>query len=192
MEMFAEGAGPLFDFLKGLGRDMRDCGGKTPIRHLLEAGALPRGAILAHMNQLGPGDEELLAGQGGAFAIVHCPNCHAYFERAPFPYETLRRLGFRISLGTDSCASNRGLDLFDEMRTFRGNFPGVAPAEVLDMVTRHPAAALGLARRLGELRAGARADFLTLPYAGRTEEAFDAIVANETPPLCVYLNGQSA
>lgn len=192
MEMFSEGSGPLFDFLKGLGRDMRDCGGKTPIRHLIEAEALPRGAILAHMNHLGPGDEELLAARAGEFAIVHCPNCHEYFERTPFPYEALRRAGFRISLGTDSCASNRGLNLFDEMRTFRRNFPDVSPTEVLDMVTRHPAAALGLSRRLGELRAGARADFLTLPYTGRAEDAAEAIVANEVPPLSVYLNGQSA
>ncbi|HVE15929.1 MAG TPA: amidohydrolase family protein, partial [Chthoniobacterales bacterium] len=140
MQMFAEGSGPLFDFLQSIGRDMSDCGRNTPIRHLLEAEALPKGAILAHMNHLGPGDEELLAPHAASFSIVHCPNCHAYFNRAPFPYETLHRLGFRISLGTDSCASNRGLNLFDEMQTFRRNFPTVAPAEVLDMVTRHPAA----------------------------------------------------
>ena len=78
------------------------------------------------------------------------------------------------------------------MRTFRRNFPDVSPDEVLDMVTRHPAAALGLPRRLGELRAGARADFLTLPYTGRAEDAAEALVANEIPPLSVYLNGQSA
>ncbi len=192
MRMFAEGAGPLFDFLEGLGRDMSDCGRKTPIRHLLEADALPRGAILVHMNQLGAGDEELMAPHARSFSIVHCPNCHEYFGRAPFPYETWRNLGFRISLGTDSCASNRGLNLFDEMQTFRRNFPAIAPADLLDMVTRHPAAALGLAGRFGELRAGARADFITLPYAGSASDALEAVVENRTPPLALYLNGQSA
>ncbi len=192
MQMFAEGSGPLFDFLKSIGRDMSDCGAKTPIRHLLEADALPRGAILVHMNQLGPGDEELLAPRAGSFSIVHCPNCHEYFQRGPFPYETFRRLGFRISLGTDSCASNRGLNLFDEMQTFRRHFPNVAPKELLDMVTRHPASALGLGGRFGELRAGARADFITLPFAEGVENAFEAVVENRTPPYAVYLNGQSA
>jgi aminodeoxyfutalosine deaminase len=192
MEMFAQGSGPLFDFLQGLGRDMRDCGGKTPIRHLLEADALPPGAILAHMNQLGPGDEKLLAPHADSFAIVHCPNCHVYFDRSPFPYETLRGLGFRISLGTDSCASNRGLNLFDEMLTFRRRFPSVAPADVLDMVTRHPAAALGMAGRFGELRAGARADFIILPFSGAFEDVLEAVVENRVPPTAVYLNGQSA
>jgi cytosine/adenosine deaminase-related metal-dependent hydrolase len=189
MAMFAEGAGPLFDFLKGLGRDMRDCGRGTPIRHLLAADALPPGAILAHMNHLGPGDVELLTPHARSFAIVHCPNCHDYFERAPFPYETLRGLGFRISLGTDSCASNRGLNLFDEMQTFRRNFPDVAPADVLDMTTRNPAAALRLSGRLGELHAGARADFLTIPYAGDVADAVEAVVENRAAPLRVFVNG---
>lgn len=192
MRMFAEGEGPLFQFLSAIGRDMTDCGGKTPIRHLLEADALPPGAILAHMNQLGPGDEALLAPHADSFAIVHCPNCHVYFDRAPFPFETYRNLGFRVSLGTDSCASNRGLNLFEEMQTFRRTFPGVSPGELLDMVTRHPASALGLSGRLGELAAGARADFLTLPFAGAERDAFDAVVENRTPPRSVYLNGHSA
>lgn len=190
MRMFAEGAGPLFDFLKSLGRDMRDCGRKTPIRHLLEAEALPRGAILAHMNQLGPGDEELLAAKSGEFPIVHCPNCHKYFDRAPFPFETWRRLGFRVSLGTDSCASNRGLNLFDEMQTFRRNFPGVPPGEILDMVTRNPAAAIGA--KLGRLAPGCRADFIAISFEGSPADAIEAVVENRTPPAAMWVNGQSA
>lgn len=190
MEMFTQGGGPLFDFLKSLGRDMRDCGRKTPIRLLLEAEALPRGAILAHMNQLGPGDEELLANKSGFFAIVHCPNCHEYFGRAPFPFETYRRLGFRVSLGTDSCASNRGLNLFEEMRTFRRNFPDVPSAEILDMTTRNPGAAIG--GGIGELRPGCRADFLAIPFAGSAGDAVEAVVENRTPPPAVYLNGRQS
>lgn len=190
MQMFAEGSGPLFDFLKSLGRDMRDCGKVTPIRHLIEADALPRGAILAHMNQLGPGDEELLASKSGAYAIVHCPNCHEYFGRPPFPYDVFRRNGFRVSLGTDSCASNHGLNLFDEMQTFRRSFPAVAPAEILEMVTRNPAAALGT--KIGELAPGFRADFITIPFAGESDDAIEAVVGNVTPPTEIWLNGQRA
>lgn len=190
MEMFAQGSGPLFDFLKSLGRDMRDCGRKSPIRLLLEAEALPRGAILAHMNQLAPGDEEMLANKSGIFSIVHCPNCHEYFARAPFPFEIYRRLGFRVSLGTDSCASNRGLNLFDEMRTFRRNFPDVSPAEILDMATRNPGAAIG--GGIGELRPGFRADFIAIPYAGSVNDAIEAVVDNRTPPMAVYLNGRQS
>lgn len=190
--MFAEGAGPLFDFLAGLGRDMSDCGRRTPIQHLLEADALPRGAILAHMNHVTSADEALLAPRAADLAIVHCPNCHVYFDRAPFPFETWRRLGFRVSLGTDSCASNRGLNLFDEMQTFRRAHLDLAPVEILELVTRNPARALGHGGRLGELSSGARADFLTLAYAGGADDVFDAVVENRESPRAVFVNGQSA
>ncbi len=192
MAMFEQGGGPLYDFLASIGRDMSDCGGRTPIRHLLEAGALPPGAILAHLNRLGPGDEALLAEYGRGFSIVHCPNCHVYFEREPFPYATLRDLGLRISLGTDSCASNRGLNLFDEMQTFRRKNDGVSPGELIEMVTRHPAAALGRAGNFGELSVGARGDFITLPFGGAPGDALEAVVENRAPPVAVYINGQSA
>jgi cytosine/adenosine deaminase-related metal-dependent hydrolase len=192
MEMFAQGSGPLFEFLKSLGRDMHDCGRVTPLRHLLEAGALPRGAILAHMNQIAPEDEELLADHSGEFPIVHCPNCHEYFGRLPFPYETLRKHGYRVSLGTDSCASNRGLNLFDEMQTFRRRFPTTSPQGLLEMVTTNPAAALGMQGQLGELRPGAIADFITISYSESPDAAIEAVVENRQAPSAVYINGQSA
>ncbi len=191
MAMFADGSGPLFDFLQGLGRDMRDTGRTTPLGHLVEAGALPSGAILAHMNQLGPGDRELLAAHGRSWHVVHCPNCHAYFDRPPFPFEIYRDLNIPVSLGTDSCASNRALNLFAEMQTFRRNFPDTPPGDILGMVTRHPAAALGLSRQLGVLRSDAWADFITLPYAGEAGDAIEAVVENSAPPVAVVIGGQS-
>jgi cytosine/adenosine deaminase-related metal-dependent hydrolase len=144
------------------------------------------------MNQLGAGDLDLLAARARGCHVVHCPNCHAYFGRPPFPFEDYRKIGLPVSLGTDSCASNRGLNLFSEMQTFRANFPAAAPAEILDMVTRHPAAALGWRGRLGVLAAGACADLIALPYSGSLGDVHDAVVENRAAPLAVIINGQSA
>lgn len=191
LAMFSEGAGPLWQFLSGLGREMNDTGSTTPIRHLLDANALPDGAILAHMNQLGPGDEALLAQVSSKYPIVHCPNCHAFFGRPPFPYKTLRGLGFQVSLGTDSCASNSGLNLFSEMRRFQSQFPAVAPEEIVRMVTRHPARALGHENTLGVFSPGAFADFITIPD-DRSRDPFEQIVSNQDPPREVFLEGQRA
>ncbi len=189
--MFDEGAGPMFEFLEKLGRDMSDTGSRTPIQHLLEAGALPRGAMLVHMNHVTVADRVALADRAGEFHVIHCPGCHAYFDRAPFPYDVHRELGFPISLGTDSLASNGELNLFAEMRAFRKNFPDVPPAAVLEMVTRNPAEALGMAGRLGVLAAGAMADLITLPFGGDPGNAVEAICDNRIPPRVVARNGQS-
>ncbi len=49
--------------------------------------------------------------------MVHCPMCHEYFGRDPFPLERFREIGMRLCIGTDSLASNRALNFSREMRT---------------------------------------------------------------------------
>jgi len=191
MEMFTNGSGPMWEFLAGLGRNMDDTGATTPIQHLLNPGVLPTGAILAHMNQLGPGDVEALAPHAHRLSVVHCPNCHEFFSREPFPYECLRDLGLSISLGTDSCASNCGLNLFSEMRTFQREFPGVRPDEIMRMVTTHPAAALGQQGKLGVLAPNALADFIAVGDLDISGDIFSALIETTTPPSHVYVNGRN-
>ena len=176
--MFVAGAGPLHEFLQSLGRDMDDTGGITPVARLLQDGRVPRGGILAHMNWLAESDYELLAARKGDLAVVHCPKCHAYFGRPPFQLDRLRELGLLVCLGTDSLASNSSLNLFEEMRELRAGHPHLLPADILDMVTRNPARAIGLPGQLGEIVPGALADLIALPYDGEAVQALDAVIAN--------------
>lgn len=178
MEMFAGASGEMFDFLKALGRPMDDAGGTTPVRRILGGDLVPRGGLLTHMNCLSADDWDLLAARVGEVAVVHCPNCHEYFARPPFELEKMRALGVPVCLGTDSLASNSALNLFSEMRTVRHRHPSLANAEILDMVTRAPARAIGLAGLLGEIAVGACADLIAVPYAGSPEGAVDAILEN--------------
>lgn len=188
-DMFADASGPLYDFLKNLGRNMSDTGGTTPVRHLIEGGVLPRGAMLTHMNVLADGDYDLLA-QRPDLTVVHCPKCHAYFDRPPFPLERVRATGVRLCLGTDSLASNTALNLFEEMREVQQNHPSLAPADILDLVTRQPAAALGLRGRLGELTPGALADLVAVPYSGGTADVLEGVIANRAAVPWGMVNGQ--
>lgn len=190
-EMFSTASGVLYDFLQPLGRDMSDTGGTTPIRHLVESGVLPRGAILTHMNFVSETDWQLLSERRSDFSVVHCPMCHEYFGRGPFPLERFREIGMNLCIGTDSLASNRALNLFEEMRTMMDSHPSVRPAEALAMVTINPAAAIGLPGQLGELREGAFADMIALPFAGDPAAVFDSIAANESRVLWSMVNGEA-
>jgi cytosine/adenosine deaminase-related metal-dependent hydrolase len=138
-EMFVKASGPLHDFLWELGRGMHDVGGITPVARLFNDHAVPRGGILAHMNCLADSDYKLLASFARDIAVVHCPKCHEYFGRPPFELERFRSIGISVCLGTDSLASNTSLNLFEEMRHLRRNFPHISSPEILDMVTRRPA-----------------------------------------------------
>src|SRR5207248_6117318 len=144
MEMFRDASGPLYEFLKSIGRDMSDCGRQTPLELFLGAPggrALPHW-IVSHLNELTESDFDLLERSERRFHVVHSPRSHDYFNHSRFPFEQLRALGFNICLGTDSLASNYSLSLFDEMRAFRRSEPGISPDKILKMVTVNPARAL--------------------------------------------------
>jgi aminodeoxyfutalosine deaminase len=170
MSMFRDASGPLYEFLKEFGRDMRDCGQSTPVEQFVgrfgEA-SLPNW-LVAHLNELSEDDLDLLKQSGGKFSVVHCPRSHAYFGHSSFEFEILRKLGFNICLGTDSLASNDDLSLFAEMRAFRKAFPEVPSDEILKMVTVNAARSLGQENVLGKIRSGFVADLIAVPYERST------------------------
>jgi cytosine/adenosine deaminase-related metal-dependent hydrolase len=182
MEMFRHGSGPLYEFMKSIGRPMDDCGQETPLEKfvgLLGDASLPAQWIVAHLNELTESDFELLKELTSKFHIVHSPRSHDYFGHSRFPFEKLRALGFNICLGTDSLASNESLSLFAEMRAFQRSEPGISPDKVLEMVTANAGVALDQSRhggKLGRIRAGFQADLIAVPCSG-TDNLFEQIVA---------------
>ena len=167
--MFTAAEGPLYEFLSALRRPMHDCGGgATALRRLAVAGVIGSECIVAHLNELPPEDDFLLAPGGPlhGLTVVHCPRSHQFFGHRPFPLERLRALGANLCLGTDSLASNRDLSLFGEMRAAQHAFPALRAPELLAMVTRRPGAAPGLGGpRLGQIVPGAAADLLAVDAA---------------------------
>jgi aminodeoxyfutalosine deaminase len=180
-EMFTHARGELYDWLRLNHRDMSDCGRGSPVSHLDRLGYLSPRLIAVHLNHLAPGDAARLAHR--RVHVVHCPRSHHYFDHSPFPYSTLARAGVPVSLGTDSLATVRSpsrqivpLSLFAEMRMFAAAHPHVPAPAILRMVTLHPARALGLHGRVGQLTAGASADLIAIPFLGKPAEAWSAVV----------------
>jgi cytosine/adenosine deaminase-related metal-dependent hydrolase len=104
--------------------------------------------------------------------------------------DRFRSLGISVCLGTDSLASNTSLNLFEEMRLFRRNFPQVSPQEILDMVTRRPAKAIGMSGELGEITKGAIADLIAVPYSGSIDRVFDGVIGNRSPVSWMMVAGR--
>jgi aminodeoxyfutalosine deaminase len=203
MEMFRHASGPLYNFIKTIGRPMNDCGRKTPLELFLgligRSGSPNRPGtievnrpyplwIVAHLNELSESDFELLEASNDRFHIVHCPRSHNYFGHSPLAFDRLRSLGFNVCLGTDSLASNESLSLFDEMRTFQTNFPRVSPEEILQMATVNSARALRCENALGQIRPGFGADLIAVPCSGSTD-VFEQIIAIDAPVCWSMVNG---
>ena len=192
MEMFRDASGPLYQFMKEIGREMKDCGHETSLQSFLRqvhfsqrdpsvrAGravsfGMTDGWIVAHLNELSEGDFDLLREMPHKFSIAHCPRSHAYFSHFAFQFERLQRLGFNVCLGTDSLASNDDLSLFAEMRAFQKGFPKVPPERILEMVTVNPARALRRENELGKIERGFLADMIALPFT-TSENVYQTIL----------------
>jgi aminodeoxyfutalosine deaminase len=190
MEMFRDDSGPLYEFIKSIGRPMNDCGNETPLELFLGAPggrALPQW-IVAHLNELTENDFDLLERSNSKFHVVHCPRSHDYFGHTPFAFDRLRSFGFNICLGTDSLASNESLSLFAEMRAFQKKFPSVSPEEILQMATVNPARAMRSENRLGQIRSGFGADLIAVPSSSPTD-IFSQIIAWDAPVSWSMVNG---
>jgi cytosine/adenosine deaminase-related metal-dependent hydrolase len=178
MSMFREASGPLYDFLKEIGRDMSDCGKRTPVTQFV--GRLGVASLshwlLVHLNELSESDFDLLGRLPKKFSVIHCPRSHEYFGHSSFQFHKLRELGFNICLGTDSLASNSDLSLFAEMRAFQKEFPDVSAKEIFKMVTVNGARGLRQEKSLGQIRSGSSADLIAVPCE-RSTSVFDEIVA---------------
>ena len=197
MEMFRDASGPLYEFIKSIGRPMDDCGNETPLGlflGLIGSGGSPNRPraievnrpypswIVAHLNELTERDFDLLERSNSKFHVVHCPRSHNYFRHSPFAFDRLRSFGFNVCLGTDSLASNESLSLFAEMRAFQKEFPSISPAEILQMVTVNPARALRQENALGQIRSGFGADLIAVPCTGSTD-IFEQIIAFKKPVI---------
>jgi cytosine/adenosine deaminase-related metal-dependent hydrolase len=196
-EMFVHARGHMFDWLKRSTRDMSDCGAGTPVEHLKACGVLNQNLLAIHANYLRKTDIELLASR--KVNVVHCPRSHSYFGHEPFQANKLLRAGVNICLGTDSLASvfarrreSPRLDMFAEMRTFARNHKSISPRRILEMATINGARALGLGRRIGELKPSAHADLIAIPFHGRISETYHAVLHHDADVTGSMIDGQWA
>ena len=144
-------------------KSMKEMYGKCSVHLLEDMGFLGPDVLAAHCVWLSDGDIEILRKRGVnvshnvisnmKLAVRDC-TCHKMLER-----------GVKVSLGTDGCASNNNLDLFEEMKTaallhkMNTLNPAALPAEqVLEMGTINGANALGT--ETGILKVGRKADVI--------------------------------
>ena len=193
-EMFRHQRGELFEWLQRNAREMTDCGQRSPVQQVALAGLLGHNFLAAHVNCLAPGDAALLARK--RTSVVHCPRSHDYFQHPKFPYRSLTRAGVNICLGTDSLATVQKtprqkieLNMFAEMRAFAKAHPQVSPDKIIRLATSNGAEALGLRGQVGELKPSALADLITLPFAGKPDDSYDAVLAHAGPITAGMIDG---
>ncbi|MBA4423121.1 MAG: S-adenosylhomocysteine deaminase [Syntrophus sp. (in: bacteria)] len=137
--------------------------GKRATQFLMEGGFLDERFIAFHGVLMDEEDIRIFADHGSR--VVHNPESNMKLASGVAPVSAMRNGGIVVGLGTDGCASNNNLDMFQEMDTTAklGKSalldPTVISARtVLRMATCDGAKVLGLDGLVGTLEAGKKAD----------------------------------
>ncbi len=190
-QFIRDGSGPLRELLSKLGIDLSSFKGfgATPLALLLGDWLMPwLGAdnhrlVLVHCNYAREADFELLASSRPS--VCWCPRSHAWFGHAQWPLAQMRQAGVNLLLGTDSLASNDGLDMLGEIRQ-AALHPEAIVAELFKAATVNGRRALGIENDAADLAIwGLPSD------AGSTRDSLlQAMLENEVPLIASFSRGK--
>ena len=140
--------------------------GNTPAKHLDALGFFEADVLAAHCVHLTLEEIEIFARTGTAASHNPVSNLKLGCGVAKLP--EMLEAGVRLTLGTDSVASNNSLDQFEEIklatilhRGVRHDAAAVKAADVLDIATRRGADAIGFPETVA-LEAGRFADVIAI------------------------------
>ena len=141
--------------------------GQRPVHYLDKLGVLNDGLIAAHAVHLDDEEIELLSKK--SVKIVHTPESNMKLASGVARIWEMVRMGLTVGLGTDGCASNNNLELFQEMdsaaklgKVFTLDPVNMGAETVLKMATSWGANILGLEKEIGTIEVGKKADIIVV------------------------------
>jgi len=160
---------PLHTHMSETSREVQanvDQYGLRPVAHLEKLGVFTRPTLVAHGVHLTDGEIDTLRKYD--VRVSHNPGSNLKLASGVARVPELLKAGVKVSLGTDSAASNNNLDMFEEMRLaalihkgVSGDPVAVPATEALRMGTRVGAESIWL-DNVGQLATGMKADFIAL------------------------------
>ena len=204
MAISQEFALPLQIHLSETSEEVKEILGKTgqrPVHYLADLGLLNNRLIAAHAIHLNIEEIELLSREG--VKLVHVPESNMKMSSGVAKVPEMLKMGMTVGLGTDGCASNNNLDLFQEMdsaaklgKVFTLD-PIILGAEtVLKMATIEGAKVMGLEKEIGSIEVGKKADIIVIdlrsPHLVPLYNPMSTLVysANGADVKDVIVNGQ--
>jgi 5-methylthioadenosine/S-adenosylhomocysteine deaminase len=146
---------------------IKDKGRNTPTSYLQDIDYLSERFIAFHCVWMEDSDIQMFADYGSK--IVHNPESNMKLASGAAPVPKMLTSGVTVALGTDGCASNNNLDMFQEMDTAAKlhkvvhHDPTVMDARtVVRMATCDGAKALCLDNTVGALTPGMKADIIII------------------------------
>jgi len=182
-------------------KKIRKITGMRPARYLDSLNFLGPNVIAAHCIWLS--DEEINILAKRRVSVSHCPSSNAKLGSGIAPIRELFSRGVNVSIGTDGCASNDDLDMFEEMRLacflqrVRLLDPTAIKAkDVIEMATINASRALKMEKEVGSIERGKKADIilvdLNVPRLTPLNDLIPNLVfsASASHVKCVIVDGR--
>ena len=141
--------------------------GKGAVPFLREIGLLDERLIAFHCVCMDDKDIQMFAHHG--CKVIHNPESNMKLASGVAPIPEMIAGGVCVGLGTDGCASNNNLDMFQEMdsaaklhKVHRLDPVVMDARTVLETATRQGARALGMDHLVGEIKPGKKADIIII------------------------------
>ncbi len=140
--------------------------GKTPARLFYDAGVMNKPTVFAHCVWVEDSDLDLFLEKNAT--VAHCPASNLKLGSGVCNTYKMLQKGVNIGIGTDSAASNNGLDIMREMylaailpKGIQNRADIVTPKEVYKMATVNGYVAQGRAD-CGSIKVGNKADLIVI------------------------------
>ncbi len=168
-ELYKNKSGHFLNLYKNMGIDVADflATGKTSLQSWLPYFTNGQKIISVHNTFTSEGDLKWVKRKiskennvesdklsGINFNCCICINSNLYIENTLPPIELLMKNNCNIVIGTDSYASNRQLNMMEEIKTIQKYFPLISMPTILQWATFNAAKCLGIEEKFGSFEKG--------------------------------------
>jgi len=162
-ELFQKGEGKMMEMLLKFGNKKEDfkITAKNSLPSYLSKLPTEKPLLLVHNTYSNQEDIAFAEKLHQNLYWCFCPNANLYIENRLADIPSFVAAGVKITLGTDSLASNHQLSILEEMKTIQQAFPEISTAQLIKWATKNGANFLGL-EQYGELKVGSKSGILQL------------------------------
>lgn len=162
--MFREKRGKIMELFSSFGMDFSNwkASGKNSLESYL--GYLPtaNNLLLVHNTFTNSDDLKFAEAYSKNIYWATCPNANLYIENKLPDYHLFIKAGAKMTVGTDSLASNHSLSILDELKTIAHYFPEIKLETLLQWATLNGAKALQFQDALGSFEVGKKPGILLI------------------------------
>lgn len=174
-KMFQNKSGEVYNFLLGLNPafQKREMNFKSSLFYTLNQLKNFEKLLLVHntfTNQ-----EQIVEAENNSKNLYWClcVNANLYIEDKFPDVDSLRNEKCKITIGTDSYASNHSLSILDELKTISLHYPKISFNEMLKWATINGAEFLGQESKLGSFQKGKKPGIVLIENVGKNDNSIN-------------------